>query len=182
MDGTIGRRSPSPRNLSSNSDRRVAVSSDRVSVERRIAAPAARIFAVVSSPAGHVEIDGSGMLVAPFDPRPVTAVGETFDMNMDREPLGDYPEMGKYQVRNTVTQLVTDRLVEWTVGPREGPPYGHVYGWRLEPVGETETDVVHYCDWSGVEGKYRTMRPWPIVPVEMLERSVDNLERLVISD
>lgn len=34
---------------------------------------------------------------------------------------------------------------------------------------------------AAVEGKYCTMRPWPIVPVEMLERSVDNLERLVTS-
>ncbi|HWD24350.1 MAG TPA: hypothetical protein VG368_02700, partial [Acidimicrobiales bacterium] len=88
---------------------------DRVSATRRIAAPASKLFAIVSHPTGHVEIDGSGMLEAASDARPITAVGETFDMDMDREPLGDIPGMGKYKVRNTVTQIIPDRLFEWGI-------------------------------------------------------------------
>jgi hypothetical protein len=60
-------------------------------------------------------------------------VGETFDMDMDREPLGDIPHLKKYQVRNTVTRI----------GFGDHPPFGHVYGWSLDPVNETETDVTN---------------------------------------
>ena len=84
---------------------------ERVSVTRRIAAPAAAIYALVSDPAGHVAIDGSGMLDAAPDSRPITAVGDTFDIAMDRTPLNDIPGLVKYSVRNTVTQLEPGHLV-----------------------------------------------------------------------
>jgi len=154
------------------------VSTDRVSVTRRIAAPAHTIFQIVSRPAGHVEIDGSEMLEAAPDDRPLTSVGETFDMDMDRAPLGDIPEMGKYQVRNTVTQIVPDRLFEWGVGAADRPMFGHVYGWQIEPVSDTECDVTNYCDWTNISEEMRSRRAWPIVPVEMLEKSVEKLERV----
>ncbi|HEX5588618.1 MAG TPA: polyketide cyclase [Acidimicrobiia bacterium] len=160
------------------------MSTDRVSVTRRIAAPAEKLFLIVSSPDGHVQIDGSGMLVAAPDAEQPTAVGDQFDMDMDREPLGDIPEMGKYQVRNTVTQIVPNRLFEWTIGGKDWPPLGHLYGWQLDPVSETETDVTNYCDWSAIgdDMRARTEGRWPIVPVEMLEQSVANLERIATSE
>jgi hypothetical protein len=154
------------------------MTSERVAVTRRIAASADELFAIVSSPTGHVDIDGSGMLVAAPDARPLTAVGETFDMDMDREPLGDFPEMGKYQVRNTVTQFVPGRLFEWTVGGVDRPPIGHLYGWQLEPVNDHETDVTNYCDWTAIPDDVKTRVQWPIVPVTMLEQSVEKLERV----
>jgi hypothetical protein len=154
------------------------MTSERVAVTRRITASADELFAIVSSPTGHVDIDGSGMLVAAPDARPLTAVGETFDMDMDREPLGDYPELGKYQVRNTVTQFVPGRLIEWTVGGVDRPPVGHLYGWQLEPVNEHETDVTNYCDWTAISDDVKARGQWPIVPVTMLEQSVEKLERV----
>ena len=51
------------------------------------------------------------MLEAAPGVRRFTAVGDTFEMDMDREPLGDVP-MGKYQVLNTVTRIVPDELLE----------------------------------------------------------------------
>jgi hypothetical protein len=158
------------------------MSSDRIAVTRRIAAPADKLFRIVSSPAGHVAIDGSGMLEAAPDDRPLTAVGETFDMDMDRAPLGDVPGMGKYQVRNTVTRIVPNRLFEWGIGGMDRPPLGHVYGWQLEPVSDAETDVTNYCDWTNIPDQMRTAREWPIVPIEMLEQSVEKLERIATSD
>jgi hypothetical protein len=154
------------------------VSSERVSVTRRIAAPARDLFAIVSSPAGHVDIDGSGMLVAAPDATAVSAVGDTFVMDMDRAPLNDFPEMGKYKVLNTVTKFVPDRLFEWNVGGLEHPPLGHVYGWQLEPVSETETDVTNYCDWTEIAPEMLELLSWPIVPLVMLEHSVEKLERI----
>jgi uncharacterized protein YndB with AHSA1/START domain len=156
------------------------MSAERVSATRRISAPAAAIFAIVSDPAGHVQIDGSGMLEAAADARPLTAVGDTFDIHMDRTPLNDIPGLVKYSVRNTVTQIEPDRLVEWTIGAPDQPPLGHVYGWLLEAVSDTETDVTNYCDWTNIVAELRARgRTWPIVPVEMLEESVAKLDRIV---
>jgi hypothetical protein len=154
------------------------MSADRVSATRRIAAPASQIFSIVSNPAGHVEIDGSEMLQAATDARQLTTVGQTFDMDMDRRPLGDIPGLGQYQVRCTVTRIIADRLVEWTVGLEDKPPVGHVFGWQIEPLGDAECDVTNYCDWTGIGDRLRSWRPWPIVPVRMLELSVENLERI----
>jgi len=149
---------------------------NRVSLDRRIAAPADAVFDVITDPRRHVDIDGSGMLVA-TDARRMSAVGDSFIMDMDREPLGDLP-MGKYQVRNTVTKFVPHTVFEWNVGGVDQPPFGHVYGYELSAVDEGHTDVTLYCDWTGVRaGSIRDR--FPIVPVHMLEKSLDNLEHIV---
>lgn len=154
----------------------------RVSATRRIRASAHALFEIVASPEGHVRIDGSGMLDAAPDARPLTAPGDVFDMEMDRTPLGDIPGLVKYTVRNTVTQLVPDQLVEWTIGGVDQPPFGHVYGWRLDAVSDAETDVTNYCDWTNITPELRARRPdWPIVPVEMLEQSLANLDAIASS-
>lgn len=148
----------------------------RVSVTRRIDASAAEVFSVITDPHQHVEVDGSGMLVATAS-APLRAVGDTFDMDMDREPLGDLP-MGKYKVRNTVTAFVQDSTLEWNVGGVDQPPFGHVYGYELQVAGPVSTDVTLYCDWTGVRASSVRDR-FPIVPVHMLEKSLDNLQRIV---
>jgi hypothetical protein len=158
------------------------MSSERISATRRIAAPASKIFQIVSSPDGHIQIDGSGMLEASPDAKPLTAVGDTFDMDMDRTPLNDIPNLVKYNVRNTVTQFVPDRLIEWTVGSADRPPLGHVYGWQIEPVSDTESEVTNYCDWTAISQESKDRRPWPVVPVEMLEKSVQNLDRIATQE
>jgi hypothetical protein len=150
----------------------------RISASGTIAAPATDIFRVVANPQGHVAIDGSGMLQVAPDTTPFTHVGQTFTMHMDREPLGDRP-MGKYTVHNVVTQLVPDRLVEWSIGLNEGEPFGHVYGWVLEPTTATETIVTNYCDWSELDESLRPYIEFPVVPVTMLEQSVANLRQLM---
>lgn len=152
---------------------------ERVSTSRTIAAPADRIFAVVAHPQGHVDIDGSGMLVAAPDAEPLRAIGDAFVMNMDREPLGDLP-MGKYTVLNRVTRIEPDRLIEWSVGSQDHPkPLGHVYGYELVDRGDGTTEVTNYCDWSDLNPKLRDRITFPIVPVEMLARSLERLEQLV---
>ena len=78
-----------------------------------------------------------------------------------------------------VTQIVPDRLFERGIGGIGTPPIGHVYGWQLEPVSETETDVTNYCDWTNIGDEIRARRTWPIVPVHMLEQSVEKLEQIV---
>jgi uncharacterized protein YndB with AHSA1/START domain len=157
------------------------VSGERVTVSRTIAAPAARIWELVSHPQGHVDIDGSGMLEAAEDARPLTTVGDTFDIKMDRTPLNDIPGLVKYEVRNTVTRIEPEALIEWGIGGKDSPPLGHVYAWQLSPSADgSSTEVTHYCDWSNINDQLRAAgREWPIVPEHMLEQSLDKLERLV---
>jgi hypothetical protein len=153
-----------------------AMAEDRVSATRRIAAPAATIFAIVSDPAGQVAIDGSHMLVQSQTPAPLTAVGDTFVIDMDREALGDRP-IGKYSVENVVTRIEPDALIEWGVGVPGKPPFGHVYGYELVDAGDGSTDVTSYCDWSGIPEEFRSKVRWPIVPKMALMSTLENLER-----
>lgn len=161
------------------SETEVRQTESRLELTRSIKAPPEAVFAVVTDPAGHVRIDGSGMLMAAQDSAPMTGVGDSFVMNMDREPLGDIP-LGKYQVRNTVTAFVPNELFEWNVGGVDQPPFGHVYGYRLEPQSDGATAVTLYVDWTGVRASSIRDR-FPIVPAHMLEKSLDNLDRIVTS-
>jgi hypothetical protein len=143
---------------------------DRITASRRIKASASDIFETISSPQGQVDIDGSGMLIGSTRVQPLTAVGDTFEINMDREPLGDVP-LGKYTVTNTVTRIETDRRLEWNVAFGDMAPIGHVYGYLLETIGDRQTEVLSYCDWSSIDEEWRGHLNFPIVPVEMLEKS-----------
>jgi GNAT superfamily N-acetyltransferase/uncharacterized protein YndB with AHSA1/START domain len=150
----------------------------RISTSRTIAAPAPVIFEVISDPDGHVRLDGSGMLVAAGTTARLTAVGDAFEMEMDREPLGDLP-MGRYRTRNVVTRIDPPHRLEWAVGSVEGQLLGHVYGYELSPEGNSATAVTSYCDWSAVPAAVLARVRWPVVPLDRLERSLANLDALV---
>jgi uncharacterized protein YndB with AHSA1/START domain len=149
---------------------------ERIAATRTVAANPAEVFNLVTDPTMHVEIDGSGMLEAAPGSQPVRAPGDTFVMDMDRESLGDQP-MGKYKSVNTVTRIVPDELLEWNVGLPDHGPFGHVYGWEITAMGPNETTVTNYCAWPDIPEYAR--EHFPIVPVSMLEKSVDNLAALV---
>ena len=154
-------------------------SADRIAASRTVTTSPAEVFRIVTDPAMHVEIDGSGMLEAAPGARRLEAPGDTFEMDMDREPLGDRP-MGKYKSLNTVTRIVPDELVEWNVGSAERGPYGHVYGWEITAVSPGETQITNYCAWPDIPEYAR--EHFPIVPLAMLEKSVENLAALVSRD
>jgi hypothetical protein len=73
------------------SETEVRQTESRLELMRSINAPPGAVFALITDPAGHVKIDGSGMLVAAQSSSPMTGVGDSFVMNMDREALGDIP-------------------------------------------------------------------------------------------
>ena len=147
----------------------------RLAVTGRAKASPSEIFRIVTDPAMHVEIDGSGMLEAAPDSKRLEAAGDTFEMAMDRESLGDIP-MGKYKVLNTVTRIVPDALLEWNVGSAEHGPFGHVYGWEITAINGDETEFTNYCDWTEISEEIRDR--FPIVPRGMMEQSVANLTAL----
>ena len=81
------------------------MSTERIEVQRPIAADPATIFSVVSDPKGHVAIDSSGMLMSATG-EPVRAVGDSFVVHMDREALNDFP-LGLYDVTVSIVTFVT---------------------------------------------------------------------------
>ncbi|GAB3147284.1 hypothetical protein GCM10027258_40440 [Amycolatopsis stemonae] len=148
----------------------------RFEVSRRIAAPPAKVFALLCDPRGHVAIDSSGMLQS-ADGEPVDRVGDEFTVHMDREALNDLP-MGKYDVTVVITKYEQDTLLEWTISGTIQPPIRHLYGYRLEPDG-SGTRVTSYYDWSEIEPRYRDKIDFPIIPEAALRATLGILARTV---
>jgi Polyketide cyclase / dehydrase and lipid transport len=151
-----------------------AVTDERIEVQRTIEASPAAVFAVLCDPRGHVAIDGSGMLMDATG-EPVRAVGDTFEVHMDREALGDYP-LGRYDVTVTITAYEADREIAWTVSGLSRPGIGHVYGYRLEPV-DGGTLVTSYYDWSAINEEWRAAGIFPVVPASALRATLGILDR-----
>jgi hypothetical protein len=148
---------------------------ERLEVQRTVAADASTIFDVVRSPAGHVAIDASGML-QDYTGEPATAVDDTFTIHMDREALNDYP-MGKYDVSIRFVTFEPDREIAWTI---EGQlNIGHVYGYRLEPAEDGGTLVTSYYDWSTIEPQWKEANIFPIIPESALRATLGILARTV---
>jgi len=152
---------------------------ERIETRRTIAAPAPDIFAVLCDPQGHVAIDSSGML-QDADGDPVSAVGDSFVVHMDRESLNDYPQLGKYDVTVEITEFEQDRLISWTILGRLRPQIGHIYGYQLEPADDAAATVVtSFYDWSKIDPKYRDAGIFPILSEGVLRATLGILDRTV---
>jgi hypothetical protein len=149
---------------------------ERIEVQRPIAARAADIFAVLCDPQGQVAIDASGMLQA-ADGDPVGAVGDSFVVHMDRESLNDFP-LGKYDVTVEIREYEKDRLIAWTVLGQIQPNIGHIYGYRLEPA-DGDTLVTSFYDWSDIDPQWRDANIFPIISELALRATLGILERTV---
>jgi hypothetical protein len=107
-----------------------------IEVSRRIKAPAASIFVILSNPQRHMDFDGSDMLRGAVLDHPISDVGDTFTMKMHR--LGD-----DYLMLNYVVEFEPDRRIFWEPAPGDpsraegddpakvGIPAG--YRWGLRP-------------------------------------------------
>jgi hypothetical protein len=152
---------------------------ERIEIQRTIAAPAAGIFAVLCDPQGHVAIDASGML-QDAEGVPVTGVGDSFVVHMDREALNDFPEFGKYDVTVSITSFEPDRLISWTVLGKIRPQIGHVYGYKLQPTDDAAATVVtSFYDWSEIDQSWREAGIFPVVPEVALRATLGILDRTV---
>jgi hypothetical protein len=149
---------------------------ERIEVSRLIPATPEAVFAVLTDPKGHVDIDASGMLLDAEGDR-VRQPGDRFVVHMDREALGDRP-LGKYDVEVVITELTPDREIAWTVEAGTGTQVRHVYGYRLEPA-EGGTLVTSYYDWSEIAPEWKTRLVFPVVPESALKATLGILERTV---
>lgn len=147
---------------------------ERIEVRRVVPASPPDIFALLTDPSGHVAIDSSGMIMAASGDR-ITAVGDSFQVHMDRESLNDFP-LGLYEVTVTIVTFEPDREIAWTV--EGGLKLGHIYGYRLEEVAGG-TLVTSYYDWSSVDQDWKDAGIFPIISEGALRATLGILARTV---
>lgn len=113
-----------------------------IAVSRRIPASADKLFTLLSDPARHPDIDGSGMLRGAVSPRPVTSVDDDFVMEMHHD------EFGNYEMINRVVAFEPGRRIEWTPERIGAEPGRYRWGWQLTPDGPYATVVTESFDCS----------------------------------
>ncbi len=147
---------------------------ERLEVQRAIAAAPGEIFRVLTDPHGHVTIDSAGMLMDASGDF-VTAVGDGFVVHMDREALNDFP-LGLYDVTVRIVRFDPDREIAWKIETQLN--LGHVYGYTLEPI-DGGTLVTSYYDWSSVEQNWKDAGIFPVISEGALRATLGILARTV---
>jgi len=105
-----------------------------VSVERVISAPAEKIFAVLTDPSRHCEIDGSGTLARLTTSTAPLTLGSTFSMRIKAGVA--------YTVKNRVLEFEENRLITWAHWQ------GQRWSYQLEAQPDGSTLVRETFDWS----------------------------------
>ena len=102
------------------------MTSDQITVERTIKAPADRIFALLADAAKHSEIDGSGTVRGTRQETRPLSLGTKFGMSM---------HMGApYKTSNEVIEFEQDRRIAWKTTGVKGLVGGRIWRYELEPV------------------------------------------------
>lgn len=147
----------------------------KITVARLFDAPAKEIFNVLSNPANHAELDGSGMVQSDEKTDRITAVGQIFTMNMYLEKLG-----GNYQTDNHVVGFDVNKLLAWKTASSGEEPAGWQWVWELEAESPASTRVSLTYDWSQVTDKsVLTQVSFPLVQTQQLEGSLGKLAEMV---
>ncbi|WP_446663472.1 ATPase [Flexivirga sp. B27] len=138
------------------------------------------VFTVLADPSTHAAVDGTGWVVGPVDPEPLTAVGQVFRMNQyfDNPALPD----GNYRTANTVNVLDEPRAIGWEPGQQRADGGVDRGGWTwrydLVPVDGNRTEVTLTYDWSQVSPELRTMIAFPAADLAHLQNSLQHLADL----
>jgi len=107
-----------------------------VSRRATVAAPPAEIFALVSDPHRHPELDGSGTVRdIPVSGPHQLSKGATFSVGMKQFGV-------PYRITSTVTAYEDGALVEWQ------HPMGHRWRWQLREMEPGTTEVTETFDYS----------------------------------
>jgi uncharacterized protein YndB with AHSA1/START domain len=145
------------------------VSEKSLQATRVVDAPPDKVFALLTTPDRHVDLDASGTVLGTQTHQPIHAVGDVFVMEMHGADMGDY------LVDNHVVALEKDREIAWAPATHGGDRGGQVWTYQLEPCnGGGCTRVTHVYDWSGVTLE----RLLPYLPVVDADGLAATLERL----
>ena len=147
----------------------------RITVQRTIDAPTSAVFDVLTNPARHPELDGSGFVVSDDRTDRITASGQSFRMNMTGDHMG-----GDYQTDNVVTAYDANKMVGWQTAPAGQEPPGWEWLWELEAQGVGATDVRLTYDWGKVTDTALLQQiGFPLVSRAQLDDSLANLAAAV---
>lgn len=147
----------------------------KISVERTIDASAKDIFAVLSNPERHHQLDGSGSVRSDDKSDRISATGQVFTMNMFAERMG-----GEYKTDNHVSGFDENKLVAWQTTLPGAEPMGWEWLWELKAQGPTSTLVRQTYDWSNVTDKAVLAQiSFPLVSQEEMEGSMAKLAEAV---
>ncbi|HEX6355165.1 SRPBCC domain-containing protein [Actinophytocola sp.] len=151
---------------------------ENVSATLVVAAPAARVFAVLADPTTHAAIDGTGWVQESADQAPLTEAGQIFRMDMHHP---DHPN-GDYQVVNKVVVLDPPHAIGWLTGQETDHGDLEFGGWiwcyDLAPLGPSETEVTLSYDWSAVPQHIREYLQFPPFGPDHLINSLHHLADL----
>ncbi|WP_299051979.1 SRPBCC family protein [uncultured Nocardioides sp.] len=151
------------------------MSETSISVKRTIDAGTPAVFDVLSNPNRHPQIDGSGSVVSVDTGDRITAVGQSFRMNMNHSIQG-----GDYQTDNVVTGYQENHLLAWQTATADTEPPGWEWVWRLEADGPDSTTVTLTYDWSKVDDPALVEKiGFPLIPASDLESTLDGLASAV---
>ncbi|WP_218009673.1 SRPBCC family protein [Actinomadura kijaniata] len=156
----------------------MTVDQENVSASLTVAAPAARVFAVLADPAAHSAIDGTGWVREAVDRAPLTEVGQIFRMDMYH---ANHPN-GDYRMANRVQVLDPPRAIGWLPGQEQGDGRLEFGGWTwrydLVPLGPSGTEVTLTYDWSAVPPSIREYLRFPPFGPDHLAGSLRHLAEL----
>lgn len=148
---------------------------NKITVERTIPASADAIWDVLSNPARHPELDGSGFVISDDRTDRITANGQSFTMNMNGPHMN-----GDYQTDNHVVAYGENQVLAWTTAPAGTEPKGWKWVWELEASGPDQTLVRHTYDWSNVTDKDLLAKNlFPLVSAEQLDDTLGKLAAAV---
>jgi hypothetical protein len=152
---------------------RTTPSSDVETVERVIAAPASEIFALLTDPSRHREIDGSGTVRDAKESSQVLTLGSKFGMSMKKGL--------SYSMVSEVIEFEPDRQIAWQTRPSIAPLGlfigGRIWRYELEAVDADTTLVRESWDISQERAKpvVRAMRRQTREAMEATLARIDEL-------
>jgi uncharacterized protein YndB with AHSA1/START domain len=148
------------------------------SVERIIAAPAARIFDVLADPSRHRDIDGSGSVREAAAGSPARLhLGAVFGMRM-KQGAG-------YTMDNEVVEFEEGRRIAWTPKARSKVIAlfggGRIWRYELEPQGDGSSTLVRETWDMRQEALRFLLRPLRGSTIKAMATTLERLDALVTS-
>lgn len=152
------------------------MTTERISATRTVAAPPAAVFAVLTDPDRHQDLEPGDWVRSAIDLEPLTGVGQVFGMNMG------FPHNGQaYVMHNLVTAFVPDRTIAWVPGQKDDDGVmgygGWVWRYDLAPDGDGTAVTLTY-DWYDTPQAIRDELgvEFPPLPDGFLDTSLASLE------
>jgi len=146
-----------------------------ITVQREIPASSKEIFAVLTDPHRHVELDETGFVQGLDHGDRISHVGQNFRMNMTGDHMG-----GDYQTDNHISGFDPDKLISWKTAPANTEPPGWEWLWELKAESADATVVSLTYDWSKVTDKDLLAKvKFPLVSEHQLESSLGKLAEAV---